>query len=86
MDRPPNVGDRLPSQSGTHLMTDRLLTRQQVEEITGLSRSSIYRMMRMQPPEFPTPIKISRRNVRWPLSEVSEWLDSRPRATGDIPR
>lgn len=86
-DRPPDAGDRPPSQSGAHLMmTDQLLTRQQVEKISGLSRSSLYRMMRTQPPEFPTPIKISRRSVRWRLSEVSAWLDSRPRATGNIPR
>ena len=67
-------------------MTDRLLTRQQVEDRCGLSRSSIYRKMRQQPPTFPTPIKISERAVRWVESEVSEWLASRPRATGDLPQ
>ena len=67
-------------------MADRLLTRQQVEERCGLSRSTIYRKMREQPPTFPTPIKISQRAVRWMESEVAEWLAPRPRATGDFPR
>ena len=68
------------------MMTDRLLTRQQVEEFCGLSRSTIYRMMRERPPTFPTPIKISARSVRWRESELAEWVASRPRATGDFPR
>ena len=68
------------------IMDDRLLTRQQVEEYCGLSRSTIYRMMREQPPAFPTPIKISRRSVRWKESEILEWLATRPRATGDLVR
>ena len=36
-------------------MHDRLLRRRQVEEITGMSRSSIYRLM--QDGEFPRPGK-----------------------------
>ena len=79
--------DHLPRQAHniSHLV-DRLLTRQQVEDYCGLSRSTIYRMMREQPPTFPTPIKVSRRSVRWKESEVLEWLATRPRATGDLVR
>ena len=66
-------------------MDDRLLTRRQVEELFGLSRSTIYRMMRQEPPEFPPPIRIGQRAVRWKESELSEWVAARPRATGDFP-
>ena len=66
------------------MMGDRLLTRQQVEEHCGLSRSTIYRMIRERPPAFPTPIRISQRSVRWKESELLEWLATRPRATGDL--
>ncbi len=59
---------------------DRLLRRDEVEERTGLSRSAIYRLMREG--EFPTPIKIGPRAVRWPQSELSEFLARCPRATG----
>ncbi len=61
--------------------TDRLLRREEVEEITGLSRSAIYRMMRAG--EFPTPIKIGPRAVRWPKAELDEFLAKCPRATGE---
>ena len=59
----------------------RLLTRRQVEQACGLSRSSIYRKMREG--TFPEPIKIGARAVRWPAHELEEWLAQLPRATGD---
>ncbi len=62
---------------------DILLTRRQVEARCGLSTSSIYRLMREG--LFPEPIRIGRRAVRWPTSEIDEWLATRPRATGDRP-
>ena len=49
-------------------MTTKLLTRQQIEEITGLTRSTIYRLMRSG--QFPEPIRIGPRAVRWPQSEI----------------
>ena len=63
-------------------MNDRLLHRAEVEARTGLSRSAIYRLMRAH--RFPTPIKIGLRAVRWPQSEINEFIASRPRATGEV--
>ena len=60
---------------------DRLLARGQVESMTGLSRSSIYREMRAG--RFPLPLKVGPRAVRWPASEIAAWLADRPRATGE---
>ncbi|TGD45355.1 AlpA family phage regulatory protein [Pseudotabrizicola sediminis] len=57
-------------------MTDKHLRRVSVEQITGLSRSSIYAMMARN--EFPHPIRLSARAVAWPESAISEWLKSRP--------
>ena len=62
-------------------MTDKLLTRAEVETRVGLKRSSIYREMRAG--RFPLPLKIGERAVRWPASEIEDWLASRPRATGE---
>ena len=55
---------------------DRLLRRRQVEEITGMSRSSIYRLM--QDGEFPRPVRIGPAAVRWRASDITAWLESRP--------
>ena len=62
-------------------MTERLLRRRQVEEMTGLSRSSIYRLMRIQ--EFPVAVKVGPAAVRWKESDITGWLESRPLATGE---
>ena len=61
--------------------SNRLLRRDEVEKITGLSRSAIYRLMRAH--QFPTPIRIGPRAVRWPQSEINEFIAARPRATGE---
>ena len=63
-------------------MQDRLLRIRQVEEITGLSRSSIYRLM--QDGEFPRPVKVGPAAVRWRVSAITAWLESRPVATGEL--
>lgn len=62
-------------------MHDRLLRRREVEEITGLSRSSIYRLM--QKDEFPRPVKVGPAAVRWRESDIADWLESRPIAKSE---
>lgn len=62
-------------------MVDHLLTRPEVEALVRLSRSEIYRRMRKG--QFPLPLRIGDRAVRWKASEVEKWLEERPRATGD---
>ena len=56
-------------------MEDRLLRRREVEEITGLSRSTIYRMLKTG--QFPQSVRIRSRSVRWKLSDINEWMDSK---------
>lgn len=63
---------------------DRLMTRAEVEEAVGVSRSTIYELMRRD--QFPRPLKIGPRNVRWVENEVAAWLQSRPRSNGDLPQ
>ena len=60
--------------------TTKLLARPAVEEMTGLTRSSIYRLMRKG--HFPEPKRIGERAVRWELDELTAWIENRPRATG----
>ena len=63
-------------------MGDRLLRRRQVEELTAMSRSGIYRAM--QAGDFPRPVKIGAAAVRWRESDIVRWLESRPIARGEI--
>lgn len=57
-------------------MADKHLRRPAVEEITGLSRTTIYVMM--QRGEFPRPVRITGKAVAWPESVIVAWLASRP--------
>ena len=62
-------------------MQNTMLRRVEVEEICGLTRSTIYRLMRAG--KFPEPIRIGPRAVRWPKQELYDWISTRPRADGE---
>ena len=51
-----------------------LLTRREVESRLGLTKSTIYRLMRSG--LFPEPIRVGPRAVRWPEVEIEQWLAS----------
>lgn len=59
----------------------RILRRKQVEDRTGLSRSSIYARLRHNPkrpgdydPTFPKPVSVGAKAVGWIESEIEDWL------------
>lgn len=56
-------------------MESRILRRPQVQHRTGLSRSTIYAMMKEG--RFPRPIRLSARAVGWTETSINEWLESR---------
>lgn len=58
-----------PNQLGT------LLRCREVTNLVGLSRSTIYVLVKDG--SFPSPIQVGRRAVRWLASEVDAWIDSR---------
>ena len=62
-------------------MTDRLVTRAEVERRVGLERSALYRAMREG--RFPEPLRVGPKSVRWLLSEVEQWIAGLPRSHGD---
>jgi prophage regulatory protein len=58
-----------------------ILRRKQVEVRTGLSRSTIYAKMRLNPkrprdydPTFPRPISVGAKAVGWIEAELNAWL------------
>ena len=63
-------------------MDERLLRRRQVEELTAMSRSGIYRAM--QDGDFPRPVRVGPAAVRWRQSDIVRWLESRPIARCEI--
>jgi prophage regulatory protein len=48
-----------------------------VMKITGLARSTIYKLMDQR--EFPQQVKLSRRAVAWPQAEIQTWVETRSR-------
>ena len=58
-----------------------LLTREQVEAMLGVKKSAIYQWMRER--DFPAPIRLSKKCVRWRREELEAWLAAQPRAEGD---
>ena len=53
----------------------RLLGRKEVQERTGLSRSTIYQKISRR--EFPAPVPLSARAVAWPEASIDAWIRER---------
>lgn len=65
-----------------HFTSNRHLRRRAVEDLTGLSRSTIYDLMTKG--SFPRPVRLTGRAVAWPESAVAEWLANRPASQGVV--
>ena len=52
---------------------DRLLRRREVEAMVGFGHSMIYK--KMASGDFPQPLKIGSKSVRWRERDVREWID-----------
>lgn len=54
---------------------ERLLSLPEVEQQTGLKKTTIYGLIRQG--GFPPPIRLTRRASRWPASQVQGWIADR---------
>jgi prophage regulatory protein len=61
-------------------MTDKILRCREVQEIIGLSRSTIYRMIGRG--DFPPPQKLGLRAIGWSANEIFAWLSACQRSGG----
>ncbi|WP_010322919.1 helix-turn-helix transcriptional regulator [Marinobacterium stanieri] len=52
-----------------------ILTRKEVEQLTSMSRTSIYRMMGKS--EFPKQVRLSPSRVGWLAEDIDNWLQQR---------
>ena len=55
----------------------RLLRLREVGDLVRLSRSAVYR--RMQAGEFPRPVRIGPKAVRWRTEDIEAWLATHPK-------
>jgi prophage regulatory protein len=60
--------------------TETLLRLPAVVARVGLKKSAIYEMFNRNPPEFPRPMRLSRRAVCWPASKIDQWIAERIQA------
>ncbi len=60
-------------------MAEQMLRLPDVIRRTGLSRNTIWRLVRKR--EFPAPLQLSDNAIGWPSEMVESWLESRPRRT-----
>lgn len=61
----------------------RFLRLPEVRAITGLSKTSLYELIRER--SFPPPVRLGARSVAWVWSEVNQWAASRIEASRSIP-
>ena len=61
---------------------NRFLRLKEVEQMVGLSRASIYR--HMDRGDFPHPVRVGPRAVRWRLRDIEQWISERPFTTGKV--
>ena len=60
-----------------------LLRLPDVQKLTGLSRSSVYRLEASG--DFPQHVRLSERATAWRKDELLEWVDTRPRVNDHRP-
>ena len=63
-------------------MEEQFLRRREVEKITGLSYSSIYRLMPKG--QFPRQVRVGPAAVRWRAGDITAWVESRPEARDEF--
>ena len=56
--------------------TTRMIRLAEVMELTGLSKSSIYRLEKLG--QFVPRVKMSARATGWSLAAINKWMENRP--------
>jgi prophage regulatory protein len=67
-------GANAQPQTPQNQVADFLLPRKTVEKLSGLSRASLYRLMKIG--KFPRPVALGTGSVRWKQSDVIAWQQS----------
>lgn len=59
------------------MQATRIVRRRGLKELTGLSLSTIHRLVRNE--RFPRPLRLSAQAVGWDINDVHEWIEARKR-------
>ena len=65
-----------------YLSNDQILRGPAVQAMTGLSRSTIYRL-ETKKNQFPKRVKLGERACGWRLSDVQAWIETRKQANSE---
>lgn len=71
----PKPSNKQPKVSKPKLDVDRIVRAQELHEITGLSRTTIWRLENKG--SFPRRLALGANSVGWRLSEVKKWMDTK---------
>lgn len=63
-----------------HTTPESLLRLPEVENIAGMKKSKLYALVKEG--QFPAPVRIGPRSVRWKASAVRSWIDGLQAGTG----
>lgn len=63
------------------MSNDQIIRPRNIPIITGLSRTTIWRLMKTN--KFPQTVRLSAGAVGWRMSEVQAWLESRTTVNGE---
>ena len=55
---------------------DRIISVKEVQDLTGLSRTSIWRLERSCEGKFPARVQLSSTRIGWRLSDIQKWIQS----------
>lgn len=69
-----NLLQSAPAHDQQHQAVDYLIPRKAVEQLSGLSKTTIYRLVKLG--KFPRPLSIGTGSVRWRQSDVIAWQQS----------
>ena len=61
---------------------DRWIDLRELELLCCVKKSTVYAMLRDRNSEFPQPVRLSARMVRWSENAVQQWMRSRAAADG----
>lgn len=66
------VDNSYSHQSNANQVPDKIIRSKEVQELTGLSRTTIWRLEREG--KFPARVPLTSSNVGWRLTDVQEWI------------
>ena len=64
--------------TGREAVSSRIIRPEELVDRLGISRTTLWRLQKRG--EFPPPLQLSPNAVGWSEAEITEWLESRPRA------